>query len=203
MIKLTREVRGNEIDYASVEHNAMKRGAISDSGRWENFEDHASDGYSAATLEEQGWPMRENREKRIDKWIDNVSYNVKLNAADSAAKNTPEQHLTDQADWRPAGQDVAVDAEEQRWESRVASFAFGEDVEVREDRGGFRRLIDQMIARTNEIREIERGDMALGEAAVMANRPFENPENDLHVSRELSAHEDDMEVDGASEFTGV
>lgn len=59
MIKLTREVRGNVIDCASVVHNAMKRGAISDSGRWENFEDHASDGYSAATLEEQGWPMHE------------------------------------------------------------------------------------------------------------------------------------------------
>lgn len=140
---------------------------------------------------------------RIDKWIDDLSYNVKLNAADSAAKKTPEQHLTVQANWRPAGQDVAIDAEEQRWESGLASFTFGEDVEVREDLGGFRRLIDQMIARTNEIREIETGEIALGEAAVMVNRPFENPENDLHVSRELSAHEDDMEVDGASEFTGV
>jgi hypothetical protein len=145
MIKLTREVRGNEIDYASVERNAMKRGAISDSGRWENFEDHASDGYSAATIEEQGWPMREKREKRIDKWIDDVSNNVELHAAE-VAKNTPEQSLTDQANWRSAGQDVAIDPEEQRWENGVASFAFGEDVEVWEDREGIRRLIDQMIA---------------------------------------------------------
>jgi hypothetical protein len=181
----------------------MKRGAISDSGRWENFEDHASDGYSAATIEEQGWPMREKREKRIDEWIDDVSNNVKLNAADSAAKNTPERPLTDQANWRSAGQDVAIDPEEQRWENGVASFAFGEDVEVWEDREGIRRLINQMIARTNEIRSFKQGEMAFGDAAVMANRPFENPENDLHVSRELSAHEDDMEVDGASEFTGV
>jgi hypothetical protein len=61
---------------------------------------------------------------------------VKLHAAEQAAKDTPERHSVDQANWPPAGQEVAIDAEEQRWESGVASFAFGEDAEVLEDRGG-------------------------------------------------------------------
>jgi hypothetical protein len=67
MIQLTREVRGNQDGYRLVIRNALKSGAISESYRRENFEDHASDGYSDTSLEMQGWPMREKKTERVEK----------------------------------------------------------------------------------------------------------------------------------------
>lgn len=62
-----------------------------------------------------------------------------------------------------------------------------------------------MIARKNSIRLMAKGETALGEDGIMANRPFENAENDFHVSNKLDAPGADMEIDGilASECTGV
>ena len=148
--------------------------------------------------------MREKRENRINKWIDDVSNSVKLQAAGLAPNNTPEQHLTDQANWRPAGQDVTIDAEEQRWKNGVASFAFGEDAEVREDREGIRILIDKMIAQTDEIRSFERGKLEPGDCdgVKMLKRPFDNAENDFRPSKRARQNDTSPDQQLAEDATG-
>lgn len=140
--------------------------------------------------------MVEMREGRVNKWIEDVSRNVALHAGDVATADTPEQQSTGQGNWHPAGEEVSVDSEEQRWVGQVNSLAFGKDVEVREPPGGMKKLIDMMIAQTEEIRMLKKGDMMLGEAASMVNRPFDNPENDFHVSNKLGVDEVNTRIEG-------
>lgn len=191
MIKRTREVRTAQEAYHLFLRNAQDEGAIHDVNQWQTSKDHGS-------LRWQGFPMPEKKQERVDRWAADVSEKVGLHAVEQATVEAPEQRFADQMNWRPAGEEASVDSEEQQWAYQVSSLGFGEDIEMMEDRSGVRKLIDKMIAQTEQIRGIERGEMAFGEAAVMTSRPFENPENDFHVSHELSAHEGDMEIDGST-----
>ena len=69
----------------------------------------------------------------------------------------------------------------------MASFAFGEDAEVLEDRVGIRKLIDQMNARTEDIRRMESGELVPEECVGqrLVKRPFDNAENDFHPSNRV------------------
>jgi hypothetical protein len=184
MIERTREVRTAHEEYHSFLHDAQDEGAINDVDQWQNFKDHASDGYSDESLRLQGFPMSEKKEERVDKWVEDVSENLRLHAAGLATVDAPEQRFADQANWRPTGEEVSVDSGEQQWVGHVSSLGFGEDVEVMEDRSGFRRLIDKRIAQTNQIRSLQRCELVPEECIgqKMLKRPFENAENDFYPS---------------------
>lgn len=181
MILQTRKVQVAEEEHGSVLRNAQNEGAISDENQWQNFKDHESDGYSDATLERQGCPMPEKKDERVDEWIADVT----LHTAEVATGEAPVRHLADQMNWRPAGEEVSVDSEERRWMSEVNSLALGEDIELRAPPGGMKKLIDKMIAHTEGIRMLEKGEWApevCDNRSAMVKRPFENAENDLYIA---------------------
>jgi hypothetical protein len=154
MISQTGKVRMAEEEYNSALRNAQNEG-VSDEKQWQNFRDHTSDGYSGATLERQTYAESKKNDERVDKWI----VDVELQIAEVATGEAPE-HLADQMNWRPAGEEVSLDSEEQRWLSEVESLALGEDVELRAPPGDMKRLIDKMIAHTEAIRMLEKGELA-------------------------------------------
>jgi hypothetical protein len=162
MILQTRKVQMAEEEYGSVLRDE-------------------SDGYSDATLNRQGRPMSEKKDERIVRWI----LDVKLHIAGLATGEASEQHLADQMNWRPAGEEVSVDSEERRWMSEANSLALGEDLELRAPPGGMKKLIDKMIAHTEGIRMLEKGEWApevCDNRSAMVKRPFENAENGLYIA---------------------